>query len=268
MAQFLGTANPLTPTGIGLATSQLGVTAAQLWAVIQVETGGCGFLPDRRPEILFEHRLFQKATNGRFDRDAPDLSNSGHNYGAAGAHQYDRLERAMALGGPDIADAALKSTSWGLGQVLGSNATSVGFPSVQTMVEAMTGSEDAQLQAVVAFIMNNNLQHALSGDDFPNFARGYNGPNFAQNHYDRQLAAAKAKFVNGGLPDLTVRTGQVLLLFLKLDPGRIDGVMGPRTRSALSAALGPSSRAAETTEQATEITEDVVTQLRAMLTSV
>jgi hypothetical protein len=261
MSQFLGNAAPLTSTGVGQATDQLGVTAAQLWAVIQVETGGCGFLPDRRPEILFEHRLFQKATNGRFDSDAPDLSNSGHNYGAAGAHQYDRLESAMALGGPDIADAALKCTSWGLGQVLGSNATSVGFPNVQKMVEAMTGSEDAQLQAMVTFIMNNNLQRALSGDDFPTFARGYNGPNFAQNHYDRQLAAANAKFVNGGLPDLTVRTGQVLLRFLGHDPGRIDGIMGSRTRSALSGALGPSIAAVNEMT----ITEDVVAQLQERL---
>jgi len=268
MAQFLGTANPLTPTGIGLATRQLGVTAAQVWAVIQVETGGCGFLPDRRPEILFEHRKFQEFTNGRFDRDAPDLSNSGHDYGAAGANQYIRLERAIALGGPDIAEVALKSTSWGMGQVMGFNAPSVGFRDVHEMVTAMMASEDDQLKAMAGFITDNNLQHALAGDDFPTFARGYNGPDFVRNNYDKQLAAANAKFVHGGLPDLTVRTGQVLLRFLGHDPGRIDGVMGSHTRSALSAALGPSSRAAETTEQATGITEDVVTQLRAMLASV
>jgi hypothetical protein len=261
MSQFLGKADPLSSSGIGLATSELGITTAQLWAVIQVETGGCGFFPDRRPEILFEHRIFQNLTRGTFDRDAPDLSNSGHEYGAAGAHQYDRLERAMALPGSDAADAALKSTSWGLGQVLGSNATSVGYRDVHEMVNAMTASEDDQLKAMVNFITHNKLQHALAGDDFPTFARGYNGPNFAQNHYDKQLAAANAKFVHGGLPDLTVRTGQVLLRFLKHDPGRIDGIMGSRTRSALVAALGPSIL----TRGEMTITEDTVAQLKESL---
>jgi hypothetical protein len=260
MSDFLGKATPLTSSGIGRATNELGAAAAQLWAVIQVETGGCGFLPDRRPQILFEHRLFQRLTDGRFNRTAPDLSNSGNEYGAAGAHQYDRLERAMAINGAATADVALKSTSWGLGQVLGSNATSVGFRDAQEMIQAMTASEDNQLQTMVSFITRNKLQHALAGDDFPTFARGYNGPNFAQNNYDKQLAAAKAKFVHGGLPDITVRTGQVILRFLGHDPGRIDGVMGTRTRSALSAALGPSI-------QATEITDDVVAQLQEILAS-
>jgi hypothetical protein len=28
-----------------------------LWSVVVVETSGCGFLPDRRPRILFERRI-------------------------------------------------------------------------------------------------------------------------------------------------------------------------------------------------------------------
>jgi hypothetical protein len=64
MLEFVGNAVPLTSTGVGQATQELGITAAQLWAVIQVETGGSGFLPDRRPEILFEHRKFQELTKG------------------------------------------------------------------------------------------------------------------------------------------------------------------------------------------------------------
>jgi hypothetical protein len=183
---------------VGLATTQLGVTAPQLWAVLQVETGGCGFFPDRRPQILFEHRTFQKLTAGRFDREAPDLSNSGHNYGAGGANQYLRLERAIALD----RDAALKSTSWGIGQVMGYNAESVGFRNVQEMVTAMVASEDDQLRAMAGFIIHNRLQHALAANDFPSFARGYNGKDYASNNYDTQLAAAQARFVNGGLPDI------------------------------------------------------------------
>jgi hypothetical protein len=198
-------------------------------------------------------------TGGRFDREAPDLSNSGHDFGAAGANQYDRLERAEALD----RDAALKSTSWGIAQVMGFNAESVGFRNVREMVTAMMASEDDQLRAMVGFIIHNRLQHALAANDFKTFARGYNGLNFASNHYDTQLAAANAKFVHGGLPDLTVRTGQVLLRFLGHDPGRIDGMMGSHTRSALSAALGPSIRP---TDEIT-ITEEVLAQLQRNLSS-
>jgi hypothetical protein len=171
----------------------------------------------------------------------------------------------MALGGPDVADVALKSTSWGIAQVMGLNAANVGFGDVQEMVTAMMASEDNQLRAMIGFITHNNLEHALAGNDFPTFARGYNGPDFARNHYDRQLAAANAKFVHGGLPDLTVRTGQMLLRFLRHDPGRIDGVMGSRTRSALSAALGPSIRALA---DDLTITDEVVAELRRRLGAV
>jgi hypothetical protein len=53
---------------------------------------------------------------------------------------------------------------------------------------------------------------------------GYNGSNFAINKYDTRLAAAFAKFNNGGLPDLTIRNAQVYLTYLGLNPGVIDGL--------------------------------------------
>ncbi len=238
MADFLGEAIPLTSDGIGQATTRLGVTAAQLWAVLEVETKGCGFLPDRRPEILFEHRVFHRLTGGRFDREAPDISNTGlDGYGAPGAHQYDRLRVAMGLD----REAALKSASWGIGQVMGFNAQSLGFSSTQDMITAMTASEDNQLETVVDFIITNRLQHSMASNDFRTFARGFNGPDFSRNSYDVRLASAHAKFDHGALPDLLVRTAQVFLRYLGHDPGPIDGFVGKRTRSALALAdvLGP-----------------------------
>jgi hypothetical protein len=38
-----------------------------LWLVVVVETWGCGFLPDRRPGILFGRHVFNAHTGGRFD---------------------------------------------------------------------------------------------------------------------------------------------------------------------------------------------------------
>jgi hypothetical protein len=116
VTDFLGNAIPLTDDGVGQATTRIGVTAPQLWAVFDVETKSCGFRPDRRPDILFEHRVFHNLTNGRFDSEAPDLSNTAQDgYGAPGAGQYDRIARAIRLD----REAALKSTSWGIGQVMG-----------------------------------------------------------------------------------------------------------------------------------------------------
>jgi hypothetical protein len=127
------------------------------------------------------------------------------------------------------------------------------------MVTAMMTSEDNQLETVVTYIINNRLQHALAANDFRTFARGYNGANFSRNSYDVRLASAHAKFENGALPDLLVRTAQVLLLFLGHDPGPIDGFMGKRTRSALALAgvLGPQATVPEE-----GITSEIVNRLR------
>jgi N-acetylmuramidase len=73
-----------------------------------VETGGCRFLPDRRPVILFERHIFSRETNHTFDASNSDISNPhAGGYSAGGAAQYDRLQRALALD----RKAALRSAS-------------------------------------------------------------------------------------------------------------------------------------------------------------
>ena len=72
---FEGKGRPLTDDGLTRARRALGVDLATLWAVMTVETRGCGFLPSRRPVILFERHIFHRITDGRFDARAPDLSN-------------------------------------------------------------------------------------------------------------------------------------------------------------------------------------------------
>jgi hypothetical protein len=90
--QYAGKAFPIDSGGMQDALDLLGADAADLWAVIGVETSGCGFQPDRRMKILFERHVFSKTTNHRFDADFPDLSNVvPGGYGPGGAAQYDRL---------------------------------------------------------------------------------------------------------------------------------------------------------------------------------
>lgn len=98
---FTGKASPLSQQGIKTVLGRLGVDAPALWAVLTVETSGCGFLPDRRPKILFERHCFSRLTHGRFDGQAPDISKrSAGDTGMAARfsmRQYGRLTRAMAL---------------------------------------------------------------------------------------------------------------------------------------------------------------------------
>ena len=51
---FKGKANPLDEKGLDDALSILRAEQPELWAVLSVETAGSGYLPDRRPRILFE----------------------------------------------------------------------------------------------------------------------------------------------------------------------------------------------------------------------
>jgi hypothetical protein len=228
---FAGAAQPMSPQGLGDTGGRLGVRAAEIWAVLTVETRGCGFLTDKRPLILFERHIFHRETAGLYDEVAPDVSNPAPGgYGAAAAHQYDRLASALRLD----RRAALRSTSWGIGQVMGFNAELAGYTDVETMVRAMGTSEDEQLRAMAEEIVGNHLDGPLQTHDWPSFARGYNGPTYAQNRYDIRLAAAYQRFAGGLLPDLTVRRAQVYLTYLGFDPGPIDGVLGRKTRSALA----------------------------------
>ena len=228
--EFVGKGTPLSQQGIDTASTRLGVGAAEIWAVLTVETTGCGFLPDRRPKILFERHVFHRETDGRFDAAAPDLSDrTAGGYGQGGAHQYDRLARAVAFD----RRAALCSASWGIGQVMGFNAKSVGLGSVEDMVQEMAASEDAQLRAMLEFVRTNGLHLAMQQHTWRTFARGYNGPDFEKNAYDTKLAQAFTRLSAGGLPDLRVRAAQILLTYHTIDPGPIDGEIGNRTRTAL-----------------------------------
>lgn len=238
---FTDKALPLTRTGLAdaLARLELGSgQAAALWAVFEVETAGVtqgfGFRADRRPQILFERHIFRKQTQGRFDAEA-DVSGPQGGYGGL-AGQYAKLEKAVALceKAKFGAEAALCSASWGLGQVMGFNHQSAGFATATAMVNAMVKGEDAQLAGMVGFLIDNGLDRQLRTQNWEAFARRYNGPAYAKNHYHLKLEAQYARFSTGSMPNIEVRTAQAGLLVLGFSPGKIDGVMGARTRSGIA----------------------------------
>src|SRR5260221_9332064 len=65
--------------------------------------------------------------------------------------------------------------------------------------------------------------------------RRYNGPNFEQNDYDGKLADFFDRFSGGDLPDIGVRSVQVLLSYKGFAPGSVDGRSGQRTINAIRA---------------------------------
>jgi hypothetical protein len=229
--QFISAGLPLTGQSVREAAALLGVDSETILAITEVETAGCGFLADRRPQILFERHIFHRLTGGRFDAVCPEISAPVRGgYGKCGAHQYRRLETAMALD----ADAALRSASWGMGQTMGFNAQLVGYESVREMVEAFADCEHAQLIAIARFCKKRGLDDELRTRDWTAFAHAYNGPSFAANNYDGKLRAAYRRLKKGEGLDLRVRTAQVHMMYLGLYSGRIDGVMGPVTSRALA----------------------------------
>jgi hypothetical protein len=226
---FQGTAWALSSDGLAGVAGNLGVFAPEIWTVLAVETSGCGYLPDRRPQILYERHIFHRLTQGQYDDgDISDPSPGG--YGARGAHQYDRLNQAIA----ENRDAALQSASWGIGQIMGENFAAAGFTGVEDMVAAMSRSEDQQLAAMGNFLVSTKLRASLQAHDWTTFARGYNGPNYAINRYDVRLNAEYQKYSSGVLPDLNVRAAQLYLTYLGFVPGGVDGIAGQHTLAALA----------------------------------
>jgi N-acetylmuramidase len=253
---FQGTGTPATRDGILEVLDTLSVKLPQLLAVVTVETSGCGYFADRRPAILFERHIFSKQTGGKFDAAHPDISNpvaGGYSHGAA---EYDRLAKAAQLD----REAALKSASWGLGQVMGFNFVMAGYDSVETMVQKNVGSEDEQLKAMAKFLKASGLDRPLAAQDWTSFARGYNGADFARNLYDSKLAAAFQRYQHPPLPDITVRTAQLLLTYFGFHTGGVDGVIGKLTRAAAQ-----SFRAAHGLGNSDDIDDDLIKALQTAL---
>jgi N-acetylmuramidase/Putative peptidoglycan binding domain len=226
---FQGMAWALSKAGLDANAAQLGVSAAEIWTVLAVETSSCGFLPDRRPQILYERHVFHRLTQGRYDDgDISDPSPGG--YGAPGAHQYERLSLAIARD----RSAALQSTSWGIGQIIGYDFAAAAYSSVENMINAACQSEDEQLQATGNLLISMKAHTALRAHDWTSFARRYNGPDYVTNRYDVRLNAEYNKYSSGLLPNLDVRAAQLYLTYLGFHPGGIDGMCGKQTLSALS----------------------------------
>lgn len=192
----------ITDAQIREQASKLGVEAAALKAVIEVEAKSSGFNQDGTPVILYERHKFYEGLRAinwitkskEWFKQYPDLCNpSPGGYGKY-SEQHGKLARASKLN----REVALESCSWGLGQVMGYHWKSLGYESLQSFINAMYRDEASQLDAMCRYISVNNLVNAMKSKDWKAFARGYNGKNYAINSYDTKLATAYAKWKKAG----------------------------------------------------------------------
>jgi hypothetical protein len=70
------------------------------------------------------------------------------------------------------------------------NYSRVGSRTVDEFVVAQKLSEKEHLDAFVKFILSHDLSDELRERRWADFARRYNGPRYAENHYDEKMAAA------------------------------------------------------------------------------
>jgi hypothetical protein len=189
---FKGAARRLDDLDLPRLGARIGVGEDEIPAFLDVETSGHGFDAQGRPIILFEPHVFFRNLSGAARAQAVAAGLAYPRWGEKPypRDSYPRLKAACAID----QTAALRSTSWGLGQVLGENFKAAGFLTVQAMVEAMMEDEALQLAAAVNFIAANRLDDNLRNHDWAGFANGYNGSGYKKNAYDMKLANAFAKW--------------------------------------------------------------------------
>lgn len=181
------------------AAEVLGVPIAAVRAVNQVESRGSGYLADGRPVILFErHVFFRELEKAGVDAQAiaskyPTLCAHERGGYSGGSAEWTRMELAASVS--YHREAALRSASWGLFQIMGYHASALGYASAQDFAADMALSEGQQLQAFVRFIKADSALHkALKALKWAEFARIYNGPAYRDNAYDLKLARAFERF--------------------------------------------------------------------------
>ena len=150
-----------------------------------------------RIKILFEKHKFYAHTFGE-GRDAAEKAglarkkwispaNGGYRDQPNNPAALKLLTKAMAID----AAAALKSASYGAGQIMGENYKLCGWETVEDFVSDMVESEDAQIQAMFGFLKGRSLVDEMQAKDFAAIARAYNGPGQVDAYAARMRAAYK-----------------------------------------------------------------------------
>lgn len=195
---FKGKAKRLDAWDYGAMGARLKLTEDVVRAVVEVEAAGSGFDGLGRPKMLFEPHVFFRELGEEKRAIAVNQGLAYKRWGQAKypKDSYPRLIAAMKLDRP----AALRSASWGLGQIMGFNHKTVGYTAVEEMVVDLIDDEEKHLAQMIRFIEAESLDDELRAHNWAAFARAYNGPGYASHGYHTRLAAAYAKWSK--IPDV------------------------------------------------------------------
>lgn len=187
----------LTDARIAEIARENGIHPAALLAVKLIESGTkSGFLDSGKPQILFEGHVFYKYLKANVK--SLDMNKLCAQYPNivypkwdkskyfGGEKEWTRLEQARKIN----MKYANYAASWGMFQVMGFNYKTCGCKSIDEFVEKMCTSQEQQLLLTLNFLKNSNLIVPLQKRQWATFAKGYNGPGFAQNKYHIKLQAA------------------------------------------------------------------------------
>lgn len=170
---------------------QYNIEYAVLKAIIDVESRGFGFLTNSRATILFERHIFYRQIRDRFGKERadelmrlhPDIVNTKTGGYLGKEREWTRLEKAMKLSevNGEYTDLALRSASWGLGQVMGFHAEKLGYQNVYEMFASAMRDERGQVEMILRYCMSEpGIVKAMKTHDWHTLARLYNGPAYAK----------------------------------------------------------------------------------------
>jgi peptidoglycan hydrolase-like protein with peptidoglycan-binding domain len=235
------------------AAKKYDIPASSLLAVVECETSGAPYEQDgRTPRLLFERHKFYSELKLHQPQKLAAAVKAGlaipkwsrttqYKDQGTSAGRLAVIAKARAID----EEVANRATSWGLGQTMGFNAERLGYDNAIDMVQRMTeGRVAEQVRAMMQEILRSKLDGHLRNKDFAKFARGYNGPGYAQNQYDTRMAAAEKRWartlanqdVTVALPSATdTKLIQAKLKAKGYPVGSVDGKWGDLTTGAMSA---------------------------------
>lgn len=174
---YKGRAKRLDKSDPAKVGATIGVGEDEIRAFMDVEAGGSGFDAKGRVKMLFEpHVFFRELGPGKKQTKAVKEGLAYARWKPDGypADSYPRLLAAMQID----EEAALRSASWGLGQLMGFNHAAAGYASPYLMIKSFADDEENQLRAMVAFLTAKKLAPALRAHNWAKIERVYNGGGF------------------------------------------------------------------------------------------
>lgn len=199
---YEGSGKRLQQGDFGAAAKRIGIETAALLAFVEVEASGRGFDNDSRVKMLFEPHVFYRNLSG-VQRDQAVTAGLAYRYWKSGQYprdSYPRLSAATLI----ATEAAYKSASYGLGQILGENHASAGFRSAEEMLKNAMLGEREQLAQMVTLMRSWGIAGKLQGRDLTkgsswvDAVRIYNGKSYAVHGYHTRCAAAYVKHKTAG----------------------------------------------------------------------